>query len=136
MSKKDKMADILNVTPLVKENNVVVYADSDAAAVDRQQQDEDIAYVRSMMYDTIKTSHDALEEMLEIAKQSQHPRAFEVVAALLNTMREANKDLLDLHKKRKDLRKEEITINNKETINNNLFVGTTQELLDMLKKDE
>ena len=116
MSKKDKMADILNVTPLVKENNVVVYADSDAAAVDRQQQDEDIAYVRSMMYDTIKTSHDALEEMLEIAKQSQHPRAFEVVAALLNTMREANKDLLDLHKKRKDLRKEEITINNKETI--------------------
>ena len=127
--KKNHIADLLNVTPTIKENGVVVYqeaADSDI------QVEEDINYVRSMMYDTIATTKDALDKILEIAKQSQHPRAFEVVAGLLNTMREANKDLLGLHKTKKEIRGSDRP-DGPDTVNNNLFVGTTSELMDLIK---
>jgi hypothetical protein len=86
------------------------------------------------MYDTIKNTSDAVEEMLGIAKQSQHPRAFEVVATLLNTQREASKDLLDLHKKKKELKHEDK--DGPETINNNLFVGSTADLLKMIRNKD
>lgn len=128
-SGKDRIANILNITPTIKENDLVIHQDTDK--VGSEELDNDIKYVRDMMYDTIKNTSDAVEEMLEIAKQSQHPRAFEVVATLLNTQREASKDLLDLHKKKKDLKHEDK--DGPDTINNNLFVGSTADLLKMIK---
>jgi hypothetical protein len=128
-SGKDHIANILNITPTIKENDLVIHQDTDK--VGSEELDNDIKYVRDMMYDTIKNTSDAVEEMLEIAKQSQHPRAFEVVATLLNTQREASKDLLDLHKKKKDLKHEDK--DGPDTINNNLFVGSTADLLKMIK---
>lgn len=127
---KKYIADILNVTPAtVKENGVVIHQESES--VTDEELNSDLTYVRSMMYDTIKNTSDAVEEMLEIAKQSQHPRAFEVVATLLNTQREASKDLLDLHKKKKELKHEDKA--GPDTVNNNLFVGSTADLLAMIK---
>jgi hypothetical protein len=126
--KDDPLADILNISPVIRENNVVIHQESDASDA---QIEGDISYVRDMMYDTIKNTSDAVEEMLQIAKQSQHPRAFEVVATLLNTQREASKDLLDLHKKKKEITKVESS--GPGTINNNMFVGSTQDLLKMIK---
>lgn len=127
---KNRIAEILNVTPTtIRENNLVIHQDADR--VTDEELDNDLTYVRSMMYDTIKNTSDAVEEMLEIAKQSQHPRAFEVVATLLNTQREASKDLLDLHKKKKDLKHEDKA--GPDTVNNNLFVGSTADLLAMIK---
>ena len=128
-SGKDRIANILNITPTIKENDLVIHQDTER--VGSEELDTDIKYVRDMMYDTIKNTSDAVEKMLEVAKQSQHPRAFEVVATLLNTQREASKDLLDLHKKKKDLKHEDK--DGPETINNNLFVGSTADLLKMIK---
>jgi hypothetical protein len=67
--------------------------------------------------------------MIEIAKSSQQARSFEVVATLISTLSTANKDLLDLNKKYKDL-SGELTPRN---VTNNLFVGSTSELLQALK---
>jgi hypothetical protein len=128
-SGKDRIANILNITPTIKENDLVIHQDTDN--VGSEELNNDIKYVRDMMYDTIKNTSDAVEEMLEIAKQSQHPRAFEVVATLLNTQREASKDLLDLHKRKKELKHEDK--DGPDTINNNLFVGSTADLLKMIK---
>ena len=129
---KDRIANILNITPTIRENDVVIHQDTDN--VGSEELDTDIKYVRDMMYDTIKNTSDAVEEMLGIAKQSQHPRAFEVVATLLNTQREASKDLLDLHKKKKELKHEDK--DGPETINNNLFVGSTADLLKMIRNKD
>lgn len=129
MSDKDKIANILNVTPMIKEDGVVLRTQTDN--IDHEVT-EDLAYVRDNMYNTIRDSQDALTEMLEIAKQSQHPRAFEVVANLLNTMREANKDLLDLHIKKINIQRPAQTTHT-ENIQNNLYVGTTQDLLKLIK---
>jgi len=129
---KDRIANILNITPTIRENDLVIHQDTDS--VGSEELDNDIKYVRDMMYDTIKNTSDAVEEMLGIAKQSQHPRAFEVVATLLNTQREASKDLLDLHKKKKELKHEDK--DGPETINNNLFVGSTADLLKMIRNKD
>jgi len=129
---KDRIANILNITPTIRENNLVIHQNTDS--VGSEELDNDIKYVRDMMYDTIKNTSDAVEEMLSIAKQSQHPRAFEVVATLLNTQREASKDLLDLHKKKKELKHEDK--DGPETINNNLFVGSTSDLLKMIRNKD
>ena len=129
---KDRIANILNITPTIRENDLVIHQDTDN--VGSEELDTDIKYVRDMMYDTIKNTSDAVEEMLGIAKQSQHPRAFEVVATLLNTQREASKDLLDLQKKKKELKHEDK--DGPETINNNLFVGSTADLLKMIRNKD
>jgi hypothetical protein len=73
---------------------------------------------------------EALEQLIDIADQSQHPRAYEVISTLINTIVSANKDLLDLSKKKK-----EIAASDKkegpQTINNNLIL-TTADLQKML----
>ena len=131
-SGKDRIANILNITPTIRENDLVIHQDT--GVIGSEELDTDIKYVRDMMYDTIKNTSDAVEEMLGIAKQGQHPRAFEVVATLLNTQREASKDLLDLHKKKKELKHEDK--DGPETINNNLFVGSTADLLKMIRNKD
>jgi Terminase DNA packaging enzyme len=129
--KKNHIANLLNVTPVVKENNLVIHQDTEKLST--EELDTDIKYIRDRMYETICTTADAVDEMLSIAKQSQHPRAFEVVATLLNTQREASKDLLDLHKKKKELKHEDQ--GGPDTVNNNLFVGSTADLLRMIKSN-
>jgi hypothetical protein len=69
---------------------------------------------------------------MDIAKQSESARAFEVVTNLIKTMVDANKDLLALAKTKKELDKTDAPTNEK-TVNNNLFVGSSAELLKMLK---
>ena len=92
--------------------------------------DNDFATVRHNLHQIIHKGNDALEEALLVAKTSEHPRAFEVVGQLIKTMVEANKDLLDIQKKLKDLKKSD---DPKESVapiqaENAIFVGTSAEL--------
>lgn len=95
--------------------------------------DNDAKYVRQNLYDIIEKGHGAIDELLSIADQSQHPRAYEVLSGLMKTMVETNKDLMNLHDMKKKLKKEE---NPNKTVNNNLFVGSTTELLKMMNKEK
>lgn len=130
--RKDHIANILGVSsqPVKMIEDGVVICQEEVEH-DREI-DEDIAYVRRMMYDTIANTKDAVKSILEIASQSQHPRAYEVAATLLNTMREANKDLLNLHKSKKELRRQEVE-SVPTNVQQNLFVGSTAELLQLIK---
>lgn len=133
--KKDPIANILNITPMnVKENDVVIYQESSDRV--ELEVDNDLSYVRDIIYSNIKEASDAVETMLDIAKQTQHPRAFEVVGTLINAKREATKDLIDLHKKRKDIKKTEEKSESGDTVNNNLFVGSTADLLKLIRNKE
>jgi hypothetical protein len=92
--------------------------------------EEDFDYARANLKDVIDKGSDALEQLIDIADQSQHPRAYEVISTLMNTIVSANKDLLDLSKKKKDI----IASDKKDgpqTINNNLIL-TTADLQKML----
>jgi hypothetical protein len=115
--------NILNIAPDVKEEKLpsIINVESKTEASD------DFTYARDNLYDVINKGQDALDEMLEVAKQSQHPRAYEVFATLMNTMLTANKDLVEMQKKKKEffVKEEEKMA---QSVTNNLFVGSTAEL--------
>ena len=94
------------------------------------EMENDFKYARENLYNIIERGTDALNGIVDLAQQSQHPRSFEVVADLVRTLSTANKDLLDLQKKMKDLQPEEAK---KQKVTNNLFVGTTKDLTDLLE---
>lgn len=92
--------------------------------------ENDYKYARDNFYNVIDKGTQALEEMLEVAKASEHPRAYEVVSTLMKTLVDANKDLVTMGEKKKAGKEEPADSN---VTNNNLFVGSTSELQSMLK---
>ena len=99
--------------------------------VNGQEDETDFQYARENLYNLIERGQDGLEELLEIAKQSQHPRAFEVVGQMIDKLANTNKDLLNLHKTKKDIQAEKTS--GPTNVTNALFVGSTSELQKLLK---
>ena len=131
----DSIGEILNLNPIEKEEKAVAVV-YEPMTENQQQIETDANYVRQNLYDLIEKGHSAIDEMMAIADQSQHPRSYEVLAAMIKTMVETNKDLLDVHEKKKKLTKDDIDKVARDTINNNLFVGSTSDLLKILNKDD
>lgn len=94
---------------------------------EHQEIDSDYKYARENLYGVIEKGTEALDTLIELAKASEHPRAFEVVSQLTKTLVDANKDLLDIQKKVKDLKKSEKEDQPK-NVTNALFIGSTAEL--------
>ena len=96
------------------------------------QIESDYEYARGNMISAIEKGQEALSCILEVAGMSQHPRSYEVVAKLLDSVTNANEKLLELTKKKMDISGE---IGQPKTINNNLFVGSTAELQRLIKSN-
>lgn len=129
----DPIANALNITPLADVKQEIVKADKEIVIQKSDDQVEnDFEYARQNMYEIIGQGQEAIARLMDIADQSQHPRAYEVVANLIKTMAETNKDLLDLSKKKRDLKPKEEA--KQQQVTNNLFVGSTAELQAMLQK--
>ncbi len=94
--------------------------------------DNDFKYARENLYNIIERGSDALNTLVDVANQSQHPRAFEVVGQLVKTLSDTNKDLLELQKKVKVIKKE--IPDQPQNVTNALFVGNTSELQKMINK--
>ena len=96
--------------------------------------DNDYKYSRDTYYELVEKGKQSLELMIEVARESEHPRAFEVLSGMIKNISDVNDRLMDLNKKKKDLdRKEEIKNIAKTT--NTLFVGSTAELQKLLKNE-
>jgi hypothetical protein len=94
----------------------------------------DYNYSRQTYYDLIEKGKESLDLMIEVARESEHPRAFEVLSGMIKNVSDVNDKLMDLNKKNKDISAEEIK--KIEQTTNNLFVGSTAELQRMLQDDE
>ena len=131
MTTDDRIDEILEITSLVPTTEIK--PDPPARIIPKTGKDDDIDYnyARENYYNLIERNQDAIEEMLEIAKQSEHPRAFEVVGQLIKSGLDANKELMGLHKTKKELSIEKggSTTN----VNNAVFVGSTADLQKLLK---
>ena len=99
--------------------------------INGMEEDTDFRYTRENLYNLLERGQDAVEELLEIAKQSEHPRAFEVVGQLIGKLTETNKELMGLHKTKKELSIEKG--GGDVNVNNAVFVGSTAELQKLLK---
>ena len=90
----------------------------------------DYEFASKNLYDVIGKGNQALDYLLELAKASEHPRAFEVVGQLTKTLVDANNNLLDIQKKVKELSRE----SSPQNVTNALFVGSTSDLQKLLKE--
>jgi len=93
---------------------------------------KDYEYTRGNLYSIIEKGQEALNGVLELAQESEMPRAYEVAGQLIKNVADATDKLLDLQKKLKDVNKEE-EVKGPSTVNNALFVGSTADLQKMLK---
>jgi len=96
--------------------------------------DNDHKYSRENYYNLIEKGQEAIEGILDVAKEGQHPRAYEVAGNLIKSVADTVDKLQDLNKKLKDLKELPKTAN--ANIKNALFVGSTAELQKMLKDDK
>jgi len=92
----------------------------------------DYRYTRENLYNLMEKGHDALDELLEIAKSTEHARHFEVVSQLIKNLGDTNDKLVNLQKIKKELTNQAPT--GPASVNNNLYVGSTADLLKMINK--
>lgn len=92
----------------------------------------DYNYIRNNLYTITEKSIDALNSLVDIAQQSQHPRAYEVISLMVNTIASAQKDLMTIHKDKKKIESESGNSEKSEVVNNNLFIGNTAQLDEII----
>ena len=127
----NRIDEILEITSLVPTSELKPEPTSRVIPKTGGKDDEiDYNYARENYYNLIERNQDAVEEMLEIAKQSEHARSFEVVGQLIKAGLDANEALMKLHKTKKELSAEK---SGPTQVTNALFVGSTAELQKLLK---
>ena len=129
VEKLNKFLDInADLIPMPKNGKVEISPTVDTSTVDLTA---DYNYSRDQYHNLIESGNDALKELLEIAKESESPRAFEVTAQLMRTISATTKELLQLQKTKKEVARES---KDPHTVNNSLFIGSTKELQELLNK--
>ena len=105
--------------------------------VGEEEKDTDFRYARENMYHIIERGRDAMDELLEIAKAEESPRAFEVFGQLLKNMTDTQEKLMELHRKKQIIENngERQEVTKAQNVTNALFVGSTAELLKLVKKE-
>ena len=145
---KDDISKALGLTPLSEiknqEEEIKGVVEMDSVEITQIEKGEiitvdeenlnDLELARQNVKNIIEMGDDAVKEMVEIAKQSESPRAFEVVSTLMKTLLDANKDFVDISSKKKYAQEDKLPQETNVT-NNNLIVSTA-DLLKMLKGDD
>jgi len=129
----EKIADELNLE-YDEPTKEIIKKQETPLAKQKEDADKDYSSVRGNLYSIISKGNEAIDGILEVAQEGDSPRAYEVAAQMIKTVAEANKDLMDLHKKMKDIKKEEIVNNQNNTTNNAIYVGSTKDLQDILNQ--
>ena len=142
---KDAIASSLGLRPLdevrvEEKDSLPVVADTtdhlpvvQSSQADVEENLRDIELAKSNIQNIIELGDDAVKEMVSIAKQSESPRAFEVVSTLMKTLLDANRDFVEVSSKKR-YAKEEAMGGKKETnITNNNLIVSTADLLKMIK---
>src|SRR6056300_1590668 len=94
----------------------------------------DYDYSRQTYYDLIEKGRESLEMMIEVARESEHPRAYEVLSGMIKNISDVNDKLMDLNKKQKDIEKKD-EVKQVENQQNNFYLGSTADIQRMLKGD-
>lgn len=125
----EKLSEALEIQPLEIKQSTEIVEIKDVV-------EDDAEFARQNIRDLIVKGNDAASHIVEIAKQSEHPRAFEVAAGMLKNLSDMNKDLLEIQKRKQDLQPK-ITNNTQNlNIDKAVFVGSTAELLKQLRENK
>ena len=132
--RNEQISDALDIE--FESNKIIPIKTKEIAKVQDPSIDISNDYVESRKnyYDLIEKGQEAIDGILDFAKESEHPRAYEVAAQLIKNVSEVNTQLIDLQKKMQDLRDSKSIPNNvTNAIENAVFVGITSELQKLIK---
>lgn len=124
----ENLSEILEIEP-IKQNVPIIIENVNSV-------DDDAEFARTNIKDLIQKGNGAIDSLLEVAKATDHPRAYEVAANMLKSLAEMNKDLMEIQKKKKDLQPKETSPANGINVDKAVFVGSTKELVKLLKSKE
>ena len=124
----EKLNEVLNISgELVKKEK----PKSPDVEINTKDLTNEYEFYQEQYHTLIDKGNDALDELLAVAKESENPRAFEVVTQLLSGLTNTTKELLQLQKTKKEIEKD---VKDPSTVNNSLFIGSTAELQELLDK--
>ena len=127
--------EALNVdTSIVKNENGCVKRSDEAVPI-KDQLKQDYEYTRGQLYNLVEKGQEAVNGILDVAQQSDQPRAYEVAGQLIKHVGDVADKLADLHKKVNDIENPKAS-RNTEVTNNTMFVGSTAELAKFLKSKQ
>ena len=102
-----------------------------------EDREKDYQYSRAQLYNLVEKMQESLDGAMEVAQESSHPRAFEVVFAGAKHAADVVDKINDLHKKMKDIEIEEVKVQQHNTTSNNVFMsGSTADLMKLLKESQ
>lgn len=127
----EKLSEALDIEPIELEKNFEVI---ETPVKDTVEDDAD--YARKNLRNLIEKGNNAVDNIIEIAKQSEHPRAFEVAAGMLKNLADMNKDLMEIQKRKQDLAPKDMSGTKNINVDKAVFVGSTAELVKMLKSNK
>lgn len=129
----EKLSEIFDVEPVdvkpTTSNSVAVVEPGNPV-------ESDTEFARQNIKSLIEKGSSAVDEILQVAKHSEHPRAYEVASIFMKNMADLNKDLLELQKRKRDLQISSKDTGSKDVnIDKAVFVGSTAELMKLIKKE-
>ena len=131
----DKLNEVLGIAEDVTyENEVPKQPSTQLTVPEDKDPDIDFETGRKNLYNLIDKGNEAIDGILNLAKEGEHPRAYEVAGQLIKTVSEVSQNLLDLQDKLKKVK--EVPNTGPKNVTNALFVGSTTELQKMLKKSK
>ena len=128
----NKLDKTFNITPEVVEEKAEVIKPEKPDRLTKDDITRDYEYTRVNLYSIIEKGQEAIDGILEIAQESEMPRAYEVAGQLIKSVSDATDKLIDLQKKLKDVNEEKVA-KGPSTVNNALFVGSTADLAKLIK---
>ena len=128
----NKLDKTFNITPEVVEEETTVVEREKPDRLTKDDIEKDYEYTRGNLYSIIEKGQEAIDGILELAQESEMPRAYEVAGQLVKSVSDATDKLMDLQKKLKDVNAEEKSGPTNVT-NNALFVGSTADLAKLIK---
>ena len=129
----DKLNEVLGIAEDVTyENEVPKKPSTDLVVPEDNDPEIDFETGRKNLYNLIDKGNDAIDGILNLAKEGEHPRAYEVAGQLIKTVSEVSQNLLDLQDKLKKVK--ELPDKGPKNVTNALFVGSTTELQKLLKE--
>ena len=120
-----QLDDILDISQDIKKKSTEVVKVPERT----EHAETDYRYARENLYNLVERGQDAIDGILDLSKETESPRAYEVAGQLIKTVSDTAEKLIDIQKKLKDLEKE----NDVKTQHNHLYVGSTSELQKFLK---
>lgn len=129
----EKLSEIFDVEPVDVKSPV---SNSITVIETNNPVESDTEFARQNIKSLIQKGSSAVDEILTVAKHSEHPRAYEVAGILIKNMADLNKDLLELQKRKRDLQISSKDTGSKDVnIDKAVFVGSTAELMKLIKKE-